>query len=360
VLLKNELSRKDVALLIVFALVLPLLESVRAGIYWERIPVWLDNLSYVEIANVIRFGGVTEEQHFWGFPATIALAESIFPVSGYVALVLISMASYLMASFLVYRLYGALVAVAFVILSPEWVRLSIMGGSEPLFLCLLLISWLAFRSDRALIAATFASLATTVRPLGAIAICGFAFALILRRDWRRLAVVVCVAVVIGVAYLTWLQVATGSLFHNVNLYSANVWPSGKPFSFPFVRLAKSAVLLAHSGPWSRLVQPALCIAFLMFGVFALLKHARTTLEQYPAELFFVIGYLVFMTCYNELTLADFFPRLAIPVYPFLLFSSRQWLPERRFVYWPLVFLSALIASSDLVGFKTVFGFALHG
>jgi hypothetical protein len=51
-----------------------------------------------------------------------------------------------------YRLYGAAVAVTFLILCPQWVRLSTMDGSEPVFLCLLLGAWLAYRSDRTLIA----------------------------------------------------------------------------------------------------------------------------------------------------------------------------------------------------------------
>jgi hypothetical protein len=101
------------------------------------------------------------------------------------------------------------------------------------------------------------------------------------------------------------------------------------------------------------------MAFLVFGIFALSKHARAFLQQYPAELVFVIGYLGFMTCYNDVDIAGELTRYTIPVYPFLVFSFREWLPKNRFVYWPLVLLSGLIASADLVGFRTVFGFSLH-
>jgi hypothetical protein len=83
-------------------------------------------------------------------------------------------------------------------------------------------------------------------------------------------------------------------------------------------------------------------------------------KAYPAELIFVAGYLAFFACYNFDGIARSLPRYALPVYPFLLFSAQNWLPKRRLVLWILVIASALLASADLVGFKTVFGFAVHG
>jgi hypothetical protein len=49
----------------------------------------------------------------------------------------------------------------------------------------------------------------------------------------------------------------------------------------------------------------------------------------------------------------------IPVYPFLLFAASDWLPKNRIVLGSIVPLSAFITSTDLVGFKTVFGISLH-
>ena len=83
---------------------------------------------------------------FWGFPAVIAATQVALGISGFAALVAISVTSSVAACLLIHRLYGGVVTVTFLILCPEWVRLSVIGGSEPLFLCLLLGSWLAFRS----------------------------------------------------------------------------------------------------------------------------------------------------------------------------------------------------------------------
>lgn len=343
----------------VTAMAIPFLELARMGLYWERVSDWLDNWSYVEIAHIIRFGGVPSEQHFWGFPAVIALTEVIFSASGIASLVAVSLVCSMAACLLMYRLYGAEVTVAFLILCPEWVRLSIVGGSEPLFLLLLLGSWLAFRSDHSLTAVLLASFATTVRPVGGIAVCAFAFTLLIRRDWRRLAISISLAVGIGVAYLAWLRTVSGDPLINLRLYATDIWPSGNPLSLPLVRLAKSIVRLQQIEPWTRLIQPLFCIAFISFGIFVLWMHARAMWQGHTAELAFVIGYLGFSACYNEIDLASFFPRLMIPVYPFLLFAARDWLPKSRKMLWILVLFSALIASVDLVGLRAVFGFSLH-
>jgi branched-subunit amino acid transport protein AzlD len=357
----RELGASDVVLVVFAAFLIPFYELIRAGNYWGRVNDWLDNPNYVEIAEIIQSGGfLGEKHHFWGLPLVIAGAQVAFGISGFAALIAISIACSVAASFLMYRLYGAVATVAFLILCPEWVRLSVMGGSEPLFLCLLLASWLAFRSDRVLMAVLLASFATMVRPVGFIALCAFAFTLILRRHWRELAMSICIGVGIGLAYLACLQVATGNAFINFKLYSASAWPSGNPFSLPFVQLAKNFFDIVLHRRWTGWLQSLFSILLLSFGAFALSKQMRTIPQRYPAEFTFAIAYLGFLACYNFGGVAVFLPRFAIPVLPFLLFTAHNWLPNNRFLVWPMAVLSALIASSALVGFKAVFGFSLHG
>jgi hypothetical protein len=352
------LGLSDVVAVVFAALLIPFYELIRAGNFWGRIIDWNDNASYIEIAKIIRIGGFPNGPHFWGFPSVIAATQVAFGISGPTALVAISVACSVAASFLMYRLYGAVATVVFLVLCPEWVRLSVMGGSEPLFLCLLLGSWLAFRSDRVLMAVLLASFATTVRPVGFFALCAIAFALILRRHWRELAMSICIGVGIGLAYLAWLWEVTGDAFINFRIYSASDWPSGNPFSIPFVQLGKSFFDLLLHGRWTVWVQSLFCIALLSFGAFALSKQMRAVLQRYPAELAFVIAYLGFLACYNIGLVAETLPRFAIPVLPFLLFTARNWLPKNRFLVWPMAVLSALIASSAPVGFREVFGFSL--
>jgi hypothetical protein len=235
---RSEITRFDVAGIVFVSLVVPYLELAKAGHYSGRLEDWLDNGAYVEIANVIRIGSIPRAHHFWGLPNLIAVIQAAFDVSGFAAIVVISVACSLVTSFLINRLYGASVTIMFPILCPAWVRVSVMGGSEPLFLCLLLGCWFVFRSSGTLLAAALAAFATTVRPVGFFALCGIGLALILQRDWKQLAISVCIAAGIGLAYLVECQVISGDPLINFKLYSS-LWPYANPLSLPFVQFGQS-------------------------------------------------------------------------------------------------------------------------
>ena len=336
------------------------MELAQTGNYWGRLEDWLDNGSYVEIANVIRLGGTPRTHHFWGLPNLIAAIQAAFDVSGFAAIVVISIGCSVAASFLIDRLYGGPVAIAFLILCPTWVRLSVMGGSEPLFLCLLLGCWLAFRSSGALVAVVLASFATTVRPVGFFALCGIGFALILQRDWKWLAMSFCIAAGIGLAYLAECQVISGDPLINFRLYSSDDWPDGNPISLPFVQVGKGMFDYVLNKRWTVWIEDVFSLTLVGFCTYFLSTKFATLLRRYPAEFFFVAAYLIFFLCYNNEAASHLFARYSIPIIPFLLFAACNWLPTNRFVLWPLAILSALIASSGIVGFKSVFGFSLHG
>jgi hypothetical protein len=241
---KREINPRDAVALYIAALFISIFELLRTGLYRERVHEWLDNSSYVDLSRVILSGGLPAEHHFWGFPALIALFEKSLSLSGFAALVMISFIASVAAMILMFRLYGAAVSVAFLAVCPEWVKMSVVGGSEPLFVCLLLASFLAFRADRVWASVLFASLATTVRPPGVFAICAIVLCLIGRRDWRKPAISVSLALAIGIVYLAWVRRVSGDAFVSVRLYSSSDWPPGKPFSFPLVPLGKSLIELA--------------------------------------------------------------------------------------------------------------------
>ena len=357
---RSEITQLDVAAVVFVSLVIPFLELAQTGNYWGRLEDWLDNGSYVEIANIIRVGGTPGTHHFWGLPNLIAAIQAAFDVSGFAAIVVISIGCSVAASFLIDRLYGNSVAIAFLLLCPTWVRVSVMGGSEPLFLCLLLGCWLAVRSSGVLVAIVLASLATTVRPVGFFALSGIGFALILQRDWKRLAMSFCIAVGIGLAYLAECQVISRDPFINFKLYSSDDWLDGNPLSLPFVRFGKGVFDYVLNKRWTIWIENVFSLILVGVCTYFLSTKFATLLRHYPAEFFFVSAYLIFFLCYNNEAASHLFARYSIPVTPFLLFAARDWLPTKRFVLWPLAILSALTASSGIVGFKSVFGFSLHG
>ena len=58
--LGNEITTCDVVAIVSSALLIPFFELARTGSYWVHVNDWLDNRSYVQIANVIRVGGIPE------------------------------------------------------------------------------------------------------------------------------------------------------------------------------------------------------------------------------------------------------------------------------------------------------------
>jgi hypothetical protein len=357
---RQTIGPVDTAGIVLSVLAISLLELVKAGGYWARAGYWLDNRSYLAIAGLIRgVGSPQAGPHFWGFPLVIAGLQALLRVSGLQVLVAVSIVCSLLASYLIRRLYGDSVTVAFWIVSPAWVRLSVLGGSEPLFLCLLLLSWTALRSKSTRSGTLLAALATTVRPVGFIAICAIAFTLLLRRDWRGLAATTGIALATGLAYLALVKTVSGDAFINFKRYSASDWPSGNPLTIPFLKLGKGAWRIFVNEHWSNSGPLFLTLALVIAAVVVLAVRAEPV-KRYPAEFWFVAGYLAFLACYAYSEVSFYFPRFAIPALPFLLFVLRDWLPSKRLLVWPLAILSALFTVVNLLGFKAAFGFSRHG
>jgi hypothetical protein len=162
-----------------------------------------DSPAYISVAAAIRhwsFHGLFIK-HFWGLPYAMAAVSSITGISEHWSLLLVCLLSSLISVTLAYSLWGGWVAGFFAVLNFEWMQRSCLGGSEPLFVALLFGSFLAVRKDRWILAALLASLSTTVRPLGFLALAGVGLTLLWKREYRTLSVAVLVGAVIGAAYV---------------------------------------------------------------------------------------------------------------------------------------------------------------
>jgi len=207
----------------------------RVSSFWGRAATWFDNECYLELVTTIRnwySPGADITQHFWGFPYAIALVSKLFAIQGLTALVMISVLGSLAVCILVHRLYGGWVAAAFIFINFEWIQISVNGGSEPLFMCLLYASFLAARSDRWNLAAFLAALSTTVRPVGIFALLCFAVVLARQRSYQRLAIITMIGLAIGVLYIAplWIIVGTPLVsFHGYRqCWGTHDWPLTYP------------------------------------------------------------------------------------------------------------------------------------
>jgi hypothetical protein len=359
----GEFSATEAMALFCSVLCIQALEIWRAGAYLNRAHEWLDNESYVTIASIIRLGRFEapyESRHFLGFPLLIEGVSHLLRISEMVSLLMLSLLCSLLACFLIGRLFGPLVAIVFCIFSLDWIRLSVMGGSEPLFACFLFGSFMAVRSERWTLAASLASLASAVRPVGAIALVAFAMVLLWQRRWAKFATVIITGAVLVGLYGALTSYLFGDPLISVRLYSS-AWGKGGPISFPLFTLSVSAFNNIPRGPWTAWLQNILWIVLTLglTAVIALAGKWRQLFNMDPAELIFASLYLAFFLVYNYDGIAGFFPRFMIPILPMGLFCVRSWIPQNRRIAWPAAALSALLAAAGIVGFKTVFGFALH-
>lgn len=357
----NDISLHEVLLLASVICALVLVEVLRAGDLRRCALGWLDNESYIQIGQMIRDWRIehVHNQHFWGLPAAIALLSKLTGSPVRVSLLLVSLISSFSALTVITRLYGGVVATAFAILSLEWTHVSVMGGSEPLFLAVLMVSFLAFRAKRLGTASLLAALATTVRPVGVFALLSFGFLMIARKQWADFLKSSGIGVCIGFGYFATVRALTGDPLVNFRLYAAYWGGSHLPVSEPLSPLIRTLWLETANSRWTTSIQSIFFLTLAAACVTIIIVRRRVLFSTYPAEFGFVVLYLIFLSSYNSPELAGALPRFLIPVLPSLLFSLRHWIPRDRRILWPMTALSGLLASVQFVGFKALFGFSVH-
>ncbi|HMD83176.1 MAG TPA: hypothetical protein VKO18_00585 [Terriglobia bacterium] len=358
----SEPSRVEVLLMLAMMLALHLFTVCRAGSFWELAVSRTDDMDYVEVADIIRhwhFAGGPISQYFWGFPYAIAGVSTLLSIPELMAAVVISVFASLALCTLLCRLYGGWVTAVFLLINFEWIQLSVEGGSEPLFMCLLFASFLVARSGRWNLAALLASLSTTVRPVGVFALACFAIVLARQKNYRQLAVIMLMGLAIGVLYVIPLWRLFGTPFANFIGYRGDWGPHGWPLTYPFGALISSFLASLHKARWYTLTLFAAwpLVALVSTVAIWLPRNRQGFLARYQPEALFASIYTLFYLSYNNGEIVWLFSRFLIPVLPLLVFSLRDWIPHHRRLLWAAAVLSALLSSAGLVHFKNVFGFS---
>lgn len=359
---RKEPSRAEVLSMLGMMFAVHLIAVCRVQSFWEMPGVWFDRMDYLEIATIVRqrhLSGGPLPKFFWGFPYAIAGVSKLFSMPQSMAVVMISMLASFIVAGLVHRLYGGTVAAVFIFINYQWIVLSVEGGSEPLFMCLLYASFVAARSGRWNSAASLASLSTTVRPVGVFALAGFAAVLALRRSYRQLAAIVGIGLVTGVIYVVPLWIILGNPFANLVGYRIHWGPGGWPLTYPFGALVPSYSSAFHKIRWTFLV---FSVGWLIAGLVGIgatwTPPKRRRLWLHQPEALFAWLYGLFVITYNDRGIALALDRYLAPVLPLFLLAMRDWIPRDRRLLWGGAVLSALLSAAVVVGFKNVFGFRL--
>jgi len=289
--------------------------------------------SYAEAATAIRHWNLNETaaRQFWGYADAAALLSVVLPgVPMLVVLLLISVVSGGIAVTLAHRLWGGWIAVYLTAVGWQWVQREAFGGSEPLFMALLLASFLATRSDKWRRAFLWAALATTVRPIGVFAVAAILATALKQRRWTDAALGVGITTVVFGIYCVPLAF-TGDVLGNIHWYApqmtgGTVWRN----------------LITDEVSPLRHILVAGAIALVLMAPFVLVTSEQSGRW---AENLFAFGTSCFLVTLNCQPCAWAFSRFAIVSIPFALLVVRRWLPRDDRVVFVLSIVSALLAAA---------------
>jgi hypothetical protein len=337
--------------------------SLMGGSYWSLVGgKFGDNPDYLEAASAIRhwqFSGINVKQ-FWGVSYAVACVSIMTGTSEATALVVVCIGASLVSVALCYWLWDGWIAAFFALLSLDWFQRSLLGGAEPLFMALLLGSFLMLRRERWVYAAVLGSLATVVRPFGVFALVGLGVHLLYRKRFRDCAIATAIALGIGALYTWPLKHYLGSPFANVASYQKNDWHGGLPFNFPFVAIVRDTIRI-HA-PWTNL---ALTLSWILFVLVAIVVAIRSGEFQHyakihTAEACFVFLYCLALCTYNAPGWSrSQFPRFALPMLPWALFFLKRYVPTNRKVVWALAVITPSLAAASAVGIRQTWGILLR-
>jgi hypothetical protein len=353
-LVSGDPSQREVALLWLMAAACFLIVVTRFQSYSGEVATFGDNGAYISAAEAIKHWdlGSSHTKQGWGLSYVIALL-SMLHLSSQVSLLFISMASSLGSVLLVRNLWGGWIAAFFAVLNFSWIQASILGGSEPLFVLLLLLSFWFSRREQWIYASVLAALATLTRPVGIFALFALALTLFLRKDYRKLFLCTVTASLIGFLYLMPFWIALHDPFYQFHRYQHEDWQSGSLVTWPFYIIAVS--YLYYRGPWTNVALTGGWIGFSFVGLCNMgVKLYRDRALKHLNEWIFAITYVIFLFSYNSLEWARWdFPRFVIPAIPLLLFSINKWLPKSRYVIYPLCVVSSILAACSAIGIRNV-------
>lgn len=320
--------------------------------YAKAVKDFGDSSSYMDAGTAIARWNFTSVHafQFWGVSYASALVSKLTTLPMLPSLIVISVLGSLLACFLVARLWGGWVAALFVVLNFAWMQRSMLGGSEPAFMALLLGSFLLTRQERWEWAALLASLATITRPLGACALLAIGIVLLSKKSYGTLLRASGIGLAIGLLYIIPLQLYVHDSFANVHAYET----SRPLFGVPLVAIVEGIFRYHH--PLTNLILSCGWVIFILSGVVLFLTSDSCTAERESRAVEFIFAglYTLIICCYNypQWALGNFF-RFAIPVIPFALIGLQRVLPKNETLIWASAFVLPALAGASAIGIRNI-------
>ena len=230
---------------------------------------------------------------------------------------------------------------------------SLLGGSEPFFMLLLLVASWYVREEKWQPAALFAALATTVRPLGICALIAIGLVLLSRKDYRRFFHALGIGLFIGALYVLPLHFYMHESLATVHSYEI----SRHLFGIPFYAILQGT--LYYHVPITNLVLSYFWIILIMsgLGLFVFSESCAVYRREHPVELIFALLYTFAICCYNypEWAVGNF-ARFAIPSIPFALIGWWRFIPKVERLAWASAVVFPALAACSAYGIPNIMKF----
>lgn len=305
-----------------------------------------DNGAYVAMTAAVRahdLDAFGPTKFAWGLPVSAALIATALRISDVAAVATVSIASALVATSFVFRLWGPWVAAYFTVADFTWLEFSAFGGSEPLSLALLFGALLAARNSRWPLAAILAALSACVRPAGVLLLPLIGI-WALRERGLRTAIITGLS---GGAILLFYALPLAISFHDPLIgyhgYQHADWDGGAPITYP---LGAVFANLKNGEHFSSQPAKLLKAVYVLLHVTALILIAcslklRQRASSNSLELAFAVVYSAFLLCYNSPHWAgSIYARMLLPVFPIFLWVFEESLPKK----WPLIVAIGLVSA----------------
>jgi hypothetical protein len=285
----GELLAMECLIGLVFVLTLSYFAS-----YNQSLGHAFDNWAYISIAQKIRAWNFSDisPKWFWGTSYAIAIVSTVFRLPEQFSLLVVSIVCAVGSIWLAFRMWGPWVAALFAVLNIPWIQLTFEGGSEPLFVFLIFSALFFARHESWSWAAFASSLATTVRPIGFMALVASGLVLLYEKSYRRFLVAVGIGLAVGFAYVLPLWIHFGDPLATYHGYGHD-WDDGStPVGLPFRHLIQG--MLSSNRPITNLALNTGWILFAFIGLILLLARARQARKMPLLEYAFATLYLAFL------------------------------------------------------------------
>lgn len=312
-----------------------------------------DNHAYVEIAQALAkvlpasaSSQITPDRVSLGYPL---LLTPIFLINNhvnpYVLLLAVNVIIGFLNCILIEKIFGRKVAFFSIAANLALTQRTFLGGVEPLFMFLGLLS-IYFSVRRAYLAVAFAALSFWVRPFGAFFIFGILCDQICRKIgirkfiWSLLIFVLIVGMYLGVVlwFYSSLRLVFGEGYQNN-------WESGTPYGIPFSHIIHQFFIETRVTSFLKMAV-YFGLSFVPFYCMAQRVLKEKTLSALRVYDWMYIPFLFFVYQLNSFWGYVEFVRYTSPVFPIAVFYARRFLPNNLLIsYFFLIVFSAAAALS---------------